>query len=196
MLHLRGNPNHNLRISYHCAIDGFSILEAMIAAAIVAVVASASLTLYTAYSRSLQINRRENQIQAAIASDLSTIEDTNRRIICTTGTCTISEELPGEDDYFPDPTNEANVDYFLSLCSTASAPRLAESAVALINAVPQPALFSQLGITRQPAAVETYNTAPLQTGHRYVVSWTRVVDGQTTPIRQVTLTPTTAYWCP
>lgn len=183
----------HLTFSSESSKGGFSIVEALMAALILVVVTSGSLALYTSYTRSLQLSRRENQVQAALAADIASILRTNRRIVCTTGACTISSTDPTENDYFPDPTNTTFVNYFTSLCSNQT---LAAQAATLITNLSPPTEFNTLGITRNAAVAEVYASAPQRSGHRYVVTWSRTVGGQTRPLRQLTLTPTAANWCP
>jgi type II secretory pathway pseudopilin PulG len=172
---------------------GFSLVETMLATFILAVVTSGTLALYTSYTKSLQINRRENQIQAAIASDVATVLRTNRRITCSSGSCTINGADPGENAYSPDPLNSSATTYFTTLCSSQT---LVNQVISLIDQQSRPAAFTDLGITRDAATAEQYTTTPTRSGHRYVVTWSRSISGQTVPLRQITLTPTVANWCP
>lgn len=185
--------------------DGFSIIEGIVAALIVAIVTSGALSLYASYTKSLQINRRENQIQAAIAVDEAAILRANRRITCNDRTCSINPSSdPGEDNYYPDPSDEAAVNYFkCNICGysddpgTPCASELAEKVTQLIGSIEEPVDFKTLNIRRNAAIVEDHAGFPNESKFRYIVSWSRDNSNSDAPhLRELTLTPTVANWCP
>lgn len=195
--------------------QGFGIIEALVGTVIIVAVAAGAISIFTISTRSSLLSRQENEVQSAIDADLANILDVNQRFACTNSSCSL---LPAdginEDSYFPDPTNQTATSFFLGLCDAngrqqqnspnqtladGSDQSLVDRILPFINNIGRPSSFSGqngLGITRESATAEVYGSSPTRSGHRYTVRWTRSINGTTQTVRQITLTPTAAHWCP
>jgi prepilin-type N-terminal cleavage/methylation domain-containing protein len=170
---------------------GFSLVELMISTLIFAMVTAGSLGMFTITTRQATLTRRLQEEEFAIRMDQATIQSMNDRFTCASGSCQISGSPPGQNDYFPSST--AAVTKFTTLCSNGQLTAVPDASygsglVSLINATNRTAAMQSLGITRSVSADATSPAA-----HRYTVSWTGS-DG--TVLRQISLVPTTAAWCP
>ena len=182
------------RNNHHAVYSGdyaFTLVEVLMAMIVIAVGTVGALSLFSSTIKTTYSERKEQEIEAAIANDIAGIDQINRRLVCTSGSCSVFTSDPGENDYYPNPTSSAAVSYFNGLCTNQT---LAAQAVSFVDALARPTEFTRLSITRNSAAVESYTSTPLKTGHRYVVTW--VKSGQTEPLRQIIRTPTVAHWCP
>ena len=166
------------------AADGFSLVEVMLAAALMVIVAVGTTVLFTlSNSQTLQSRARQGE-QAAISDDLATIQRLNDRYSCASGSCAIAASDPGENDYYPDTAaDRATVD---AQCNSGA---LIDNLITAIKSAATPASFGNLGIRRRPASASSDDPAT----NRYTVTWSSS-DGR--QLRQVTLVPTMAGWCP
>ena len=174
-------------------MGGFSLVEIMIATVIFAMVSAGSLGLFSVTTRQSKISRQLQEEEFAIRLDLASIQNMNDRFTCYSGTCQIDTvgAAPGQAEYYPD--NASALVKFNYLCSNNALLVVPSSTygsglVALINATARPTELVSLGITR---TVTVDSTSP--TASRYSVSWTGS-DGSL--LRQMSLTPTAAAWCP
>ena len=186
-------PRHQAR--ENSASAGFSIVEAVIMAALLSIGAITSLTLFTFTSRQQRQTGEIQQVQEAVAGDIASIERFNERIVCTgtDGACTVSNSDPGESgysrsDYLPG----ATINLFRDRCRGVNDQTLGTVAAALLpNSVPVPSSFSTLGITRL-ATASGVTSAGDSPNHQYTITWSR----NGARVRQLTLVPRVAAWCP
>jgi hypothetical protein len=180
---------------------GASIVEVVISTLILALAAVGSLMLYTTLTKFGLSSKSEGETQAAIEEDLANILNANRRFTCN-GTdpgaagCKIEVSSdPGEDGYYPSLTNSNAVTDFKSRCATNTIastliPLLSSSSLAV------PSSFSRLGLSRSASlpvdVTASDGSSSDSSNHQYVIIWTK----SGTPIRQITLRPTVANWCP
>ncbi|MFM7268432.1 MAG: type II secretion system protein J [Cyanobium sp.] len=173
---------------------GFSLVELMVSMVLFSIVSAGSLGLFTISTRQANLTRQLQEEEFAIRLDLATIQALNDRYTCASGTCLIDSngEPPGQNDYYP--TTTANQSSFASLCSSGglagktTSPTSASGLVGLINATTPPTAFTNLGISRT-----TLEDGSSPNANRYTVTW-KGSDGSV--LRQISLTPTTAAWCP
>lgn len=163
---------------------GFSLVEMLVSSVILVIAGIGSVGLFTLSSRQAALSRSIEEGQFAISIDLANVLRMNDRYVCTASGCAISGGTtpPGENGYYPaDSSGQA---LFLAKCADGS---LSQGLVSLIN---------EMGTTAQMQAQKMERAAVQDTStpgaHRYSVSWK--VNGAL--IRQITLTPTTAAWCP
>lgn len=171
--------------------SGFSLVELMISTLIFAMVTAGSLGMFTITTRQATLTRRLQEEEFAIRMDLATLLSMNDRFTCASGSCQISSSAPGQNDYFP--TSSAAVTQFTTLCSNGQLTVVPSASygsglVSLINATARTSAMQSLGISRSVSADTTSPAA-----HRYTVTWSGS-DG--TVLRQISLVPTTAAWCP
>ncbi|MFN5119700.1 MAG: PilW family protein [Cyanobacteriota bacterium] len=166
------------------ASQGFSLVEMLVASVILVIAGIGSVGLFTISSRQAALSRSIEEGQFAISIDLANVLRMNDRYVCTATGCAISTSstLPGENGYYPADSSDQAL--FLAKCVDGS---LSQGLVSLIN---------NMGTTAQMQAQKMERKAEQDTtssaAHRYSVSWR--VNGAL--IRQITLTPTTAAWCP
>lgn len=170
---------------------GFSLVELMISTLIFAMVTAGSLGMFTITTRQATLTRRLQEEEFAIRMDLATIMSMNDRFSCASGTCQISSASPGQNDYYP--SSNAAETKFTTLCSNGQLTVVPNSTfgtglVSLINATNRTSAMQSLGISRSAGADTTSPAA-----HRYTVTWSGS-DGSV--LRQISLVPTTAAWCP
>mgnify|MGYP006275240291 CR=1 FL=1 len=165
----------------------------MISTVIFAIVTAGSLGLFAVSTRQANLTRKLQEEEFAIRMDLATIQAINDRFTCASGTCSIDNDgpPPGQSDYYP--SSAAAQTRFATLCSQGAFTVVPSSSygsgvVTLINATNTPTSMQDLGLTR---SVSADSTSP--TSHRYTVTW-KGSDGSV--LRQISLSPTTAAWCP
>jgi prepilin-type N-terminal cleavage/methylation domain-containing protein len=172
---------------------GFSLIELMIATLIFAMVTAGSLGMFTITTRQANLTRKLQEEEFAIRMDLATIQAMNDRFTCASGSCQIDNQgaPPGQAEYYPS-TSSATTQ-FNTLCSNGALTVVPNNSygtglVTLINATARTSQMVSLGINRSANADTTSTKA-----HRYTVTWTGS-DGSM--LRQISLVPTTAAWCP
>lgn len=172
--------------------EGFSIVEAVIIAVILAVGTTTSLILFTFTSSQNNSARQSQATEEALRADIASIAQFNERMTCSAGTgCTISNNDLGENNYAPTTTSND----FILRCRGTSNRTLGNEAADLLTLqnVPTPTAFLTLGITRSAPVAEAFTaTSTDNPTHRYTVTWNR--NGNR--IRQLTFTPRVAAWCP
>ncbi len=175
--------------------DGFTLIEVLVATLILAVVSIGTVAALNTSTRQLRRSGDINELNALIESDLAVVRTANDRLVCndaTTG-CIIAANDPGATGYFPNTANQANIDFFVRLCGyrvEASPP----NDIGIFNTA---AGFATQLVALLPAADARLqrNVNVEDGGHRYTVRYTRP-GGDNTILRQVTLVPATASWCP
>lgn len=174
---------------------GFSLVELLISTVLFAIVTTGSLRMFTISTRQANLTRQMQEEEFAIRLDLATIQALNDRFTCASGSCQIDNQdaPPGQSEYYP--STAAAQTNFATLCSTGALTVVPSSSygtglISLIssNATAAATAMQRLGISRSLSADTTSPTA-----HRYTVTWTGS-DG--TVLRQISLVPTTAAWCP
>lgn len=172
---------------------GYSLAELLISAVLFALIGTSSVVLFSLTVRQQSRTEGMQAEQFAISIDEANILQKNDRFTCQSGTCLIkSGAPPNQNEYYPAVGSEAETT-FLGLCKPASssARALADDLVTLINATPPTTQMTQLGISRQ--AVREAETLGQPFAHRYTITWR---SPQNTILRQNTLAPTSAGWCP
>lgn len=166
--------------------DGFSFAEALISSLLFALVGTGTVAMMTLTTRQAGRTRDMQEEQFAISADLASVQSRNDRYTCASGSCgfDLSGDPPGENDYYPLPPAARST--YDQLCRS---DQLVDPLVAGIRALPLSDQMLRLGIGRQ-IAKETGGDAA---AHRYTVSWLSR-DGSL--LRQMSLTPTAASWCP
>ncbi|MEY3462908.1 MAG: hypothetical protein RLZZ468_686 [Cyanobacteriota bacterium] len=178
--------------------SGFSLVEVLVAAALLAISASAAVTLFSTSQVMFSQGKERDDDQNAINADLAEIERRNRRFTCLEGSCTLSGSDPNEDQYTPahpgvvppGATFDAQVEQFANLCV-----QPAGRASGLLEAFKTSALDTLPAMTRRLTRSYDITTASSDTPatpHAYVVRYSK--DGQV--LRRVRLVPTVAGWCP
>jgi len=172
--------------------SGYSLVEIIIATLVFVIAGAGAVSLFTLVTRQSSMTQSQQEEQFATAIDEGAIIRLNDRYTCASGTCTAgtSTSSPGENGYYPDQL--AAVNSFKSLCNAATSTdrSLVDDLVAQIQSLPVTSQMARLGVIRQ-VNEESETVAPL--AHRYRVAWISR-DGEI--LRQITLTPTAAAWCP
>ena len=181
-------PRRRLRPS-----AGYSLVELLISALLFAIIGTGSVTLFSLTVRQQARTEGMQAEQFAISIDEANLQRMNDRFTCQSGTCLIKTgTAPNQNEYYPVVGSAAET-VFLGLCKPASisAKALSDDLVTLINATNRTAQMQQLGITR--LAVREAETVGQPFAHRYTITW-RSADNAI--LRQITLAPTAAGWCP
>lgn len=173
--------------------EGFSIVEVVVSAVILLAAVTGSIILYNLTARNTTLAGNQQDELAAVSADMAQVFRVNDQFICTTttncgcigGSCVTSGSYPGENSYIPggyilDSAVSAGIE---SLCNTGFGTRLATT----INGLALPTKAASLGITRN--AIANTSGSP----HLYTVTWSSSRGSQ---LRQMTLYPTIAAWCP
>jgi len=163
---------------------GFSLVELMLAASLMVIVAVGTAALFTLSNKQTLDSRGRQEEQSAVSDDLATIQRLNDRYSCANGTCAVASTDPGEDGYYPSTT--AARSSFDAQCSSGT---LIDNLISAIGATATPAAFSNLGISRSTPSKDTAEPST----NRYTVTWSNSGGRQ---LRQITLVPTVAGWCP
>lgn len=167
-------------------LAGFSLVEIIVATALMVIVATGSAMLFMLSNRQSTSTRGRLEQQSAISDDIATIQSLNDRYSCTSGSgsCAVAATDPGEDGYYPSGSG-ADTNFDINLCESSA---LLTNLITAIDASDPPPSFATLGITRQSPSLDSDTSS-----HRYTVTW---VDGNGRSLRQITLVPTVANWCP
>jgi type II secretory pathway pseudopilin PulG len=172
--------------------SGYSLVEIIIATLVFVVAGAGAVSLFTLVTRQASMTQSQQEEQFATAIDEGAILRLNDRYSCASGACTVgtSTVSPGENGYYPDQL--AAVNSFKALCNalTSANRSLVDDLVTQIQSLPVTTQMTRLGVSRQ-VNEELETVAPL--AHRYRVAWISR-DGEV--LRQITLTPTAAAWCP
>lgn len=173
--------------------NGFSVAEVAVSAVILMAAVTGSVILFNLTNRNAQLAGQQQDEFSAVSADLAQILRVNDQFVCTSatscgcigGTCSTAATYPGESSYIPSGyINDSSISTGIaSLCTTGFGSRLA----AAVNALAQPTGTAGLGITRN--AVANTSGSP----HLYTVTWS---SSRGTQLRQITLYPSVAAWCP
>lgn len=178
-------------------INGFSLVELIIAASLMLIATMVTISLFNFSIGQDKTARGKQEEQSAISQDIAAIESMNDRYNCSASSaCTVSTTNPGENDYYTSGTSASTV--FDSKCSDGS---LIDNLLTSINARSKPAAFTRLGIsttvsrnsTLYPDSGTVVDPNSEKRYLRYTVTWTNASSQR---LRQLTLVPTVAGWCP
>jgi type II secretory pathway pseudopilin PulG len=163
---------------------GFTILEVVVAATVLALATSAGAVLSGVSSRSLTSGNRTSLQQSQIEADLAAIRDLAATYTWCSGagafsTCTAGVPARSENYYFPPSTNPSAISAFETACSATGSDTVNTVLVSAINARPAPA-----GVSRTVAS-DDIATRRL-----------RLTYAGSSVNRVVLLVPTVAAWCP
>lgn len=183
--------------------SGFSLVEVLVAAMLLAISASAALTLFSVSEALFTQGKTQDDDQVAINTDLAEIQQRNRRFTCMEGSCTLSDFDPNENQYTPPhpgvvPPGDSFInkrDTFFGLCTQPQA-----GASGLLKEFKTMALDTLPAMTRGIDRAVDLNTPASetpQTPHAYVVIYSKKDDNNNTQIlRRARFVPTVAGWCP
>jgi type II secretory pathway pseudopilin PulG len=167
---------------------GFSLVEVMVASVILFTSVMAAVTLFNFTNINARLGEEKQDEQAAISEDLAAVVQINDKFRCTgDGTCSSGSNYPNENEYIPG--EKSSLSGICNPDGTGSgfAPKLADT----INNLAITPRLNELSISRSATIPETMNannTPP----HLSSVAWTK----GSIVLRQITLTPTVASWCP
>lgn len=178
--------------------SGFSLVEVLVAATLLAISASAAITLFSTSQVLFSQGKQRDDDQNAINADLAEIQRRNRRFTCMQGTCVLSSSDPNEDQYTPahpgvippGASFYAQMDQFANLCVQPTG-----RASGLLEAFKTSALDTLPAMTRRLTRsydITTPSSETPITPHAYAVTYRK--DDQV--LRRVRLVPTVASWCP
>lgn len=168
-----------------CQTPGFSLVELLVSSVIFLMMAAGTLVLLAITNEQTTQSQMAQEQQYAISIDLSRIQSINDRYTCASGSCSLDNlgAPPTKDEYYPSSSSAQTS--FQTLCVNGN---LVDDLISLINAEPLTSQMQSLGISRSVSK----DTVTSPASHRYTVTWS--ISGHR--IRQLTLVPTTAGWCP
>jgi type II secretory pathway pseudopilin PulG len=163
---------------------GFTIIEIVVAATVIALACSAGAVLSGVSSRALSSGNRESLQQNQIEADLAGIRDLADSYTWCSGSGAFSSCVSGvsarsENYYFPPSTSPTAISAFETACTATGSDSLSAALVTAINARPVPP-----GVSRSVASDDIAT-------HRLRISY-----AGNTVNRMVLLVPTVAAWCP
>jgi Tfp pilus assembly protein PilV len=164
---------------------GFSLVEMMIAAVLMVIATIGTVAMFNYGISQNSSSRGKQEEQSAISEDLADIQVMNDRYTCRDEqACAVDSRDPGEDYYHPTGTSPSSS--FNEACLNGT---LLDNLITAITTTATPSAFSRLGISR--TASKTVNSEGRY--NRYTITWTKTGG---TRLRQITLVPTVAGWCP
>lgn len=190
----------------HLGNSGFSLVEVMVSTVILSAAVIGSVILYNLTTRNARLAENKQAELSVISQDVAQVFRVNDQFVCTTatscgctgGSCASSDVYPGEGGYIPNgfvsSTNDQSVQTAIQqICSSTTNGFGKRVADAINSSLPAPPEFNQLGIERkaEPNRMDSDATSPVQL---YTVTWRRT--SSNTILRQLTLAPTIAAWCP
>lgn len=178
--------------------SGFSLVEVLVAAMLLAISASAALTLFSTSDILFTKSKTQDDDQLAINADLAEIQRRNRRFSCVEGSCTLSNSDPNEDQYTPahpgtvppGTSFESKMADFSSRCTQPqeqASDLVAEFETTALGTLPA----MTRGITRE-FDISTPSSESPPTPHAYIVIYSK----GNQVLRRVRMVPTVANWCP
>lgn len=178
--------------------SGFSLVEVLVAAMLLAISASAALTLFSTSEALFAKGKIQDDDQVAINTDLAEIQKRNRRFTCKEGSCTLVNSDPNEDQYTPahpgtvppGASFDSKMAAFSSRCTQPQGQAsglVAEFETTALETLPS----MTRGITRTFDINTPSNESPL-TPHAYIVIYSK----GNQVLRRVRMVPTVANWCP
>jgi type II secretory pathway pseudopilin PulG len=164
---------------------GFSLVEMMIAAVLMVIATIGTVGMFNYGISQNSSSRGKQEEQSAISEDVADIQRINDRYTCSNEqSCAVATNDPGENSYYP--TGPSPSSPFNTACLKGT---LLDNLIDTITTTPTPTAFSRLGISRSVSVSipsdGRYN--------RYTVTWSNRAG---TRLRQITLVPTVAGWCP
>lgn len=178
---------HSRRLA-SLGLDGFSLVEVMVASVILFASVTAAVTLFNFTNVNARLGEEKQDEQAAISEDLAAIAKINDKFSCIDdGNCSSGITYPNENEYITGDPNSLS-----TICSpdgigSGFGPLLAEE----INNLALTPRLNELNISRSatvPTSINAKNAPP----HLYSVEWKK----GSILLRQITLMPTVASWCP
>jgi hypothetical protein len=157
----------------------------MIAAVLMVIATIGTVAMFNYGISQNSSSRGKQEEQSAISEDLAEIQVINDRYTCTDElSCTVSGTDPGENGYYPTGTSPSST--FNAACLDGT---LLDQLITTISETTTPSAFNALGISRR--VNKTINSDGRY--NRYTVTWS---NSGGTRLRQITLVPTAAGWCP
>ncbi len=196
----------NQSVTHTSSGSGFTIVEILVAAVLLAVVAGGTAATMVIGNRTSQRAGLQTQLDALIDQDLSAIRTLNDRYTCCPGSCTAtasaisaavsagdcSVNTPGNENYYS--PNQVSTNPAAATTATTAFRTACGNGTITTNFITQiPALPTA------PAGSTLTRTAPTQVdaaAHRLQWTYTGSINGQVAVTRVVNLTPTVAAWCP
>lgn len=178
---------------------GFSLIEVVVAAAILGLIGAITANGFGVITRSTTATTAAANTLSAIDSDISKIKQISENLTCCPGSCTTDAttiatavtngqcggSTPGLSNYYW-PLLSANVTTFETACNAAAANGAIETAMlSAINTLPQPT-----GANRTVTVDEIAS-------HRLLVTYTGTTgSGGSFVNRAIKIVPTVALFCP
>ncbi len=157
----------------------------MIAAVLMVIVTIGTVAMFNYGISQNSSSRGKQEEQSAISEDLADIQVMNDRYTCRNeNSCAVSSSDPGENGYHPSGTSPSSS--FNAACLNGT---LLDNLITAITSSATPSAFSRLGISR--TASMTVNSEGRY--NRYTITWSNSGGAR---LRQITLVPTVAGWCP
>lgn len=164
---------------------GFSLVEMMMAAVLMVIASIGTVAMFNYGISQNSSSRGKQEEQSAISEDLADIQVMNDRYTCTNEQlCAVISSDPGENGYHPAGTIPSTP--FRDACLNGS---LLSNLITKINATATPRAFTSLGISR----AVSQSVSSDGNYNRYTITWSKTGG---TRLRQITLVPTVAGWCP
>jgi hypothetical protein len=160
----------------------------MVASVILLASVTAAVTLFNFTNINARLGEEKQDEQAAISEDLATVVQINDKFRCIDqSSCSSGNAYPNENEYIPGDLGA--LDNICSSDGTGSgfAPLLVDT----INNLALTQRLAELNITRSAAIAETMNESDIPP-HLYSIQWKK----GSVQLRQITLMPTVASWCP
>ena len=166
---------------------GFSLVEVMVASVILIASVSIAVTLFNFTNRNATLGENKQDQQSAISEDLAAVLKLNEQYRCTSATsCSSGESYPNENEYTSDGKDDLD-----SICAKTPDSGFAPLLVEAVNDLDPTPQINELNLSRR-ATIATNNPSN-GPRHLYSVEWKNSAG---ISLRQVTLIPKIASWCP
>lgn len=153
--------------------SGFSLVEVLVAAILLALGATVALSLFTSANQLFRSSLTRDSVQIAINRDLAEIQRRNRRFVCTNGAVCglISEDSndPTENEYTPNhpgfPSAQSLIDEFNTkqLQFTGKEKNLKDNAVVGVCSYYHPTKYPEIAQSQPSNLVQQFKTKALDT---------------------------------
>ncbi len=194
------------RVSSPAGSKGFSVIESVVTAILLAIVVSGSAVLMSSVNRSSTRSDTLVTLDSAIDSDLATIRDLSVRFTCCSGVCTVaaptnfatSTSACATDDprndryYFPQRDDTSTTANFANT-TTAREPDAVGQLCANNNVFLAPL---QTAVNALPVPAGATRTTTIRPNRILEVSYTNITETPNRVVRVVNILPPMANWCP
>ncbi len=194
-----------LRASGRAGQDGFSILESVVTALLLAIAVSGSAALLSSVNRMATRADSIEELNTAIDSNLTAIRNISTRFTCCSGICSTATPTtygstsacatndPRDDRYYFPQMDVATTTVNFPNTTTSKEPEAVDQLCAAAN---NTVFMTPLktAVDALPVPADSTRVSTIRPNHILEVSYTDTIDNRV--VRIANITPPASHWCP